>query len=485
MTITLQLSQRWICGSQIGKGGFGQVFEVQGENDQIAAAKLIPKQPGADRELLFDNLSGVRNVVPVIDHGEWNNHWVLVMPRAEKSLREHLTKHGSLTPEETAVILNDLVTALVDLQGKVVHRDIKPDNVLFLNSHWCFSDFGIARYAEASTAPDTHKYKWTKQYNPPERWRDERATTASDIYSLGVMAFEMLSGHRPFQGPDFRTQHLKENPPRLTACPPPLASLVAQCLFKAAESRPTAANLLNQLGCMFQLSSPGASLLQVANQAQVYQISNETARLSAAHSKAEWQKEVFASANQAFEMIVDRFSQGIRENAPAAIWQSINPTSISIKLGVATLTLDTIEKSRETVWGSYKPRFQVIAHTRISVKFPPNRFQYEGRSHSLWFCDAQEDKVFRWYETAFMCSPLLAKRGRQNPFALPPGEDTGKALSPMIAGYDVAWPFTPLEPGNETDFLDRWMTWFAQATQGELYNPSSMPELSVRGSWRE
>jgi serine/threonine-protein kinase len=58
MTSTIQLAQRWVLGSQIGKGGIGRVFEAVGDDGRLAAAKLIPKEPGADRELLFEDLTG-------------------------------------------------------------------------------------------------------------------------------------------------------------------------------------------------------------------------------------------------------------------------------------------------------------------------------------------------------------------------------------------------------------------------------------------
>jgi len=486
MTNTIQLAQGWVLRSQIGKGGFGRVFEAVGEDGRLAAVKLIPKEPGADRELLFEDLTGVRCVVPIIDSGEWDANWVLVMPRAAKSLRTHLTDRGSLSPEEAVAILSDVAMALADLQGRVVHRDIKPDNILFLDGHWCLSDFGIARYAEASTAPDTHKWAWTPPYNPPERWRGERATPASDTYSLGVMAFEMLSGRWPFVGPDFRSQHLNDDSPPLTGCPTLLASLVTECLFKAADVRPTAANLLARLALVFRPPSPGAGQLQAANQAQVQRFANEAAMHSAARSAAEWRREVVASATKVLAMVAERLGQSIRDNAPAAMWRPPLGGGVlgsSASLGPATLSLSSVEQSREDAWGHWKPGFQVIAHAVIDVRIPPDCFQYEGRSHSLWFCDAQESGVLRWYETAFMVSPLIPQRDRQAPFALPPGEDAGKALGTGLTELLVAWPFTPIEPGSEVDFLERWMAWFAQAAQGQLSHPPSMPERPL-GSWR-
>lgn len=171
MVTAIQLAQRWRIGRRIGSGGFGRVFEAEGQDGEKAALKLIPKEPGADRELLFEDLAGVRNVVPIIDSGEWKEHWVLVMPRASQSLRSHLAERGVLTAEEAIAVLTDMTTALAALHGRVVHRDIKPENVLLIEGHWCLADFGIARYAEASTALDTRKYAWTGAYNAPERWR--------------------------------------------------------------------------------------------------------------------------------------------------------------------------------------------------------------------------------------------------------------------------------------------------------------------------
>ncbi len=492
MNTTIQLGRRWRLGAQIGKGGFAHVFEAVGDDGRLAAVKLIPKEPGADRELLFENLAGIRHVVPIIDSGGWNAYWVLVMPRAEKSLRDYLAERKSLPPDEAVAILDDVVTVLTDLQGKVVHRDIKPENVLLLDKEWCLSDFGIARYAEASTAPDTHKWAWTPPYNPPERWRDERATPASDIYSLGVMAFELLTGHWPFLGPDFRNQHLTQEPPSLTGCPTLLASLVTECLFKAPEVRPTPANLLARLRLISRSSTPGAGQLRAANQVQLQQIAREAAMQSAARSAAERRREIVASATKALAIVADRLAQSIRDNAPTAVWQTAVARFVlgkgflgwSVRLGPATLRFSSVSESQENVWGHRRPGFQVIAHAVIDVRIPPDQFQYEGRSHSLWFCDAQEPEIFRWYETAFSISPLIGQRGRQDPFALPPGEEAGEALGPGLAKFQVAWPFTPIEAGNEVDFLERWMAWFAQAAQGQLGYPLSSPERRPEGSWR-
>lgn len=460
------------------------MFEALGEDGSLAAAKFIPKEPGADRELLFENLSGVKNVVPIIDSGEYRNDWVLVMPRATKSLRDHITDFKSCTVEEAVSILSDIAVTLTDLKGNAVHRDLKPENILFLENHWCLSDFGIARYAEASTASDTHKWAWTAAYNAPERWRGERASSASDIYSLGVIAFEILNGRRPFVGLDLRKEHLSEEPPLLKNCPAALASLIMECLFKAPEARPTAGNLLARLKAINLPLSPASSILQAANQAEIQRLGKEATKESQRRSEAERRKDLLKSAQQAITMIGDRMREAILANASAA-QAGRRETGFSIRLGAATITLDSIEETSEYVSAPLKLPFDVIAHTFISIQFPADRFRYEGRSHSLWFCDAKEQGLFGWYETAFMVSPLIPQRGKQNPFALPPSKDAAKAIGRGMAEFQVAWPFTRLEPGNEGDFLERWISWFALAAQGQLSHPSSMPERRPEGSWRQ
>ncbi|MBK8540631.1 MAG: serine/threonine protein kinase [Ardenticatenia bacterium] len=209
----IRLSRIWTLGALIGDpSGFGKVYQAVADDGTIAAIKLVPKEPGAEREILFEEISGVENVIPIIDTGEFKDYWVIVMPRAERSLRAHLATHdGTLPLNDALPILVDIAQALAELDGRVVHRDLKPENILLFNGHWCLADFGIARYADASTQPDTRKFAMSPPYSAPERWRHEHATSAADVYSFGVMAWEILTGRPLFSGPaldDFREQHL-------------------------------------------------------------------------------------------------------------------------------------------------------------------------------------------------------------------------------------------------------------------------------------
>jgi len=210
------LRSNWRLGAPIGSGGFGRVFETEAPDGSAAVVKLVPKVPGADRELLFESVANTPNVIPILDSGEWQDYYVLVMPRAQQTLSERLADAGGrLMIEEAVRVLVDIAEALAGLHG-VVHRDLKPDNVLLYGGHWCLADFGIARYAEATTAPDTRKFSMTPTYAAPEQWRGERATPVTDIYAFGVIAFQLIQGQLPFGGPalhDLRDQHLNQRPP--------------------------------------------------------------------------------------------------------------------------------------------------------------------------------------------------------------------------------------------------------------------------------
>ncbi|WP_434582242.1 serine/threonine-protein kinase [Carbonactinospora thermoautotrophica] len=486
----LQLGREWILSERIGRGGFGQVYAAKSADHESAVAKLVPKEPGAERELLFVDLSGVRNVVPIIDSGETEDSWVLIMPRAEKSLRQHLHEAGgSLDTPEAVAILRDIATALVDLDGKVVHRDLKPENVLLLDGHWCLADFGISRYAEATTAPYTQKHALSPPYAAPERWRNERATSATDVYSLGVIAYELLSGSLPFAGPgldDFREQHLHRDPPYLNGVSAALETLVTECLYKAPGARPSPANLLARLARIAE-STPSAGLakLQEVNCAEAVRRGESARRESEARSESERRAALFDAATKGLSRIAGSLKQAITDAAPAAtVWPGPHGGWI-IRLNQAELGFVPPVATAPNPWGSWDPpAFDVIAHAALSIKIPIDRHGYEGRSHSLWYCDAQEAGRYQWFETAFMISPLIPKRGRQNPFALNPGIETAKAVWNGLAEFQVAWPFTPVRVSELDQFIDRWAGWFADAAQGQLHHPISMPERSPEGSWR-
>ena len=488
----VNLTHEWTLGETIGSGGFGKVRRAKSSLCECAVAKIFPKLAGADRELLFVNnkdLDGVRNIVPIIDSGEDNNSWVLIMPMAEKSLRQHLDKTTDrLSLPSVVKILSDIAKSLVEIDKKnIVHRDIKPENILLLNGHWCLADFGISRYAESTTATDTRKFAFSPCYAAPERWRNERASIATDIYSLGVIAYELLSKSPPLPGPmteDFREQHLNVNPPSLTNTPAWLEALVNECLYKSPEARPNPANVLQRLGQIeTKKQLEGLAKLEEANLAEVNRQSETSRRQLEQKSEAERRKKLFTIASKELINLTNNLRKAIERAAPSAIPQD-NSDGWVIPLGQARLEFKKAITTLQNPWGEWdSPKFDVIAHASLILHIPLN--EHMGRSHSLWYADAQKSNHYRWFETAFMTSPICQPDySAQEPFALSPGQYSAEALRPATGTHQVAWRFTPLIDGDLDEFINRWAGWFADATKGQLCKPSSMPEHPTEGSWR-
>lgn len=147
--MTVQLERgTWEVHDVIGRGGFGRVHAAAGPDGQPGALKLVLKDPSAERELLFadsESLHDAPNVVPIIDWVETRDEWVLAMPRADRSLRDELERQRS-QPDTAVAILSNVAEAVLALDDLgVVHRDVKPENVLLLGGEWCLTDLGISR----------------------------------------------------------------------------------------------------------------------------------------------------------------------------------------------------------------------------------------------------------------------------------------------------------------------------------------------------
>src|SRR5690606_29868427 len=179
---------------------------------------------------------------------------------AGESLRVALLK-GPLGISETVSLLRDVARALAYAHSEgIVHRDIKPDNVLVSAGSATVTDFGIAKAINAarttegvtgSTLTQAGMSIGTPAYMSPEQVLGEAVDHRTDIYSFGVMAWELLAGHAPFRADDSArlvALHLSEDPRDISEvrpdCPTPLARLVMQCLAKSAGDRPQAASEL-------------------------------------------------------------------------------------------------------------------------------------------------------------------------------------------------------------------------------------------------
>ena len=480
MVVRVELEEGvWIRGDRIAGGGFGEVFRATAPDGSPGALKFVPKEPEADRELLIGaDLQEMPNVLPILDVGDFGDAWVLAMPLAMMSLRTFLDERDTpLTFDEARPILLDIASALQAMDGRVVHRDLKPQNVLLVNNTWQVADFGIARYADATTASYTWKDAKSNAYAAPEQWRLEKTTSRTDVYAFGVIAYEILSGTLPFVGlsaEDLRRQHLECVPDALRGISDSVASLVAGCLMKQQESRPTAVRILRTLErAAAPVSKVDARLQSLNKQAQA-RAATEAADAEVERARQERRERLLTEAEQGWKTIVQRFRADLEDHIPMAVVKESND-GLVVSLDGAVLKIHRIGDARNTDWREHAPAFDVIAHAAIEVQSeePLSDPRYVGCSYSLWYCDAQVRDEFLWFETAFRENRSVVI---SNPYSRPDALRASGAAGAALAGarssrWRLDRPFEPVDPAAFDEFVDRWLELFADAVQRTLREP--------------
>jgi hypothetical protein len=268
------LGAAYIVRSELGGGGMSRVFladEVR-FNRQVVVKLLSPELAAGinaerfEREITLSASLQQANIVPVLSAGEANGLPYLTMPYVEgESLRHRLGQSPPLGITDIVRILGDVARALQYAHARgIVHRDIKPDNVLLSGGTAVVTDFGIAKALSASrmdagrsdTLTQLGTSIGTPAYMAPEQAAgDPDVDHRADIYAFGCMAYELLTGHSPFHG---RTPqrvlaaHMSETPAPIDESRPdaPLAlrTLITRCLAKDPIARPqTAADLVAAL----------------------------------------------------------------------------------------------------------------------------------------------------------------------------------------------------------------------------------------------
>ena len=252
------LQERYLIEGELGQGGMASVYLAHDvrHNRKVALKVLRPdvvEQLGAQRFLheirIAANLSHP-HILPVFDSGERDGVLYYVMPYVQgDSLRARLDREGPLAIREAVRILRDVADALAYAHTHgVVHRDVKPDNVMLAGRHALVADFGVARALSYTTG--SHQVTTagvalgTPTYMAPEQAvADPNIDHRVDIYAFGVLAYEVLTGRPPFVGPAVAVMaaHVTRTPDPIARhrpdVPPGLAELVHRCLAKDPADR--------------------------------------------------------------------------------------------------------------------------------------------------------------------------------------------------------------------------------------------------------
>ena len=246
------MTDRYTLLSELGRGGMGVVWKTQDtQTGRIVALKRMREVYAEDhdyikrfeRELELAHRIHSRHVIEVLDYGVSEGTPYLAMEYVDgRTLRENIAGHGPYSWAETKALLVQLTQGLADAHAAgVIHRDLKPSNILIGRDGIAkIADFGIARGLDLSRVTGTATILGTPAYLPPEGPADER----SDLYSLGVIAFEMLTGVVPFEGRTYQEvilRHVREAPD-LAKLPQDARPIVGWLLAKDASQRPQRAS---------------------------------------------------------------------------------------------------------------------------------------------------------------------------------------------------------------------------------------------------
>ncbi len=248
----------------LGKGGMAVVYRARQLNIQREVAIKVIKPDLADTEDLLKRFEREANTVASLSHphilklfdfGQYEGLLYLVMELLTGGALADEIRQGPLSVDRTARLVDQMAGALdyAHMQG-LIHRDLKPQNILLDqrgNAH--LTDFGIAKILGATTnLTQSGVVMGTPAYMSPEQWQGQALTPQADLYSFGVMVFEMLTGRLPFRADTpaaMMYRHLQELPPPIHTIredlPPQLNDFFEQALAKASQQRFDSASALN------------------------------------------------------------------------------------------------------------------------------------------------------------------------------------------------------------------------------------------------
>ena len=249
------LAGRYQIERVLGEGGMATVYLAhdQKHNRKVAVKVMRPELAatlGADRFLREVQVAAQLNhphILPMHDSGEADGVLYYVMPYVEgETLKEHIARQGQLSVSETMRLGREVAEALAYAHTRgIIHRDIKPGNILLQSGHALVADFGIARALgdEGEVLTKTGLAVGTPQYMAPEQATGEREVDGrADIYALGAVMYEMMAGEPPFTGPNARaiiTRSLTEEPRSLTTSRAGFPAVVNSAVMKALAKSPS------------------------------------------------------------------------------------------------------------------------------------------------------------------------------------------------------------------------------------------------------
>lgn len=250
------LDHRYEILERVGGGGMAEVYRAHDTLlDRYVAIKILHAQFANDEEFVAKfrrEAQGAAklshpNIVNIYDVGQdGSKHYIIMEYVSGETLKERIQREGRLSVKESLRITREIAEALEHAhQNNLVHCDIKPHNILVMaNGRVKVTDFGIARAVTTSTMTYSGTVIGSVHYFSPEQAKGGAVSTQSDIYSLGVVLYEMLTGTVPFNGENpvsIALKHLQEDPVSVSSLndevPPLVDAIVRKAMEKECENR--------------------------------------------------------------------------------------------------------------------------------------------------------------------------------------------------------------------------------------------------------
>jgi len=248
-----KISERYEILKSIGEGGMANVFLAHDSIlDRNVAVKVLRGDLSTDdkfirrfqREALSVSNLSHPNIVEVYDVGEEDGEYYIVMEYLSgKTLKQLLKKRESLTLTEVIDIMSQVTDGISHAhEAYIIHRDIKPQNIMIEDNGLVkVTDFGIAMALNATQLTQTNSVMGSVHYLPPEQASGKGSTIKSDIYSMGILMYELLTGNVPFKGDnavEIALKHMKEKIPSIRKQNPAIPQAVENILLKATAKNP-------------------------------------------------------------------------------------------------------------------------------------------------------------------------------------------------------------------------------------------------------
>ena len=248
-----KINDRYEIVKSIGEGGMANVYlAIDLILDRKVAVKVLRGDLANDEKFIrrfqreaksVSDLSHP-NIVEVYDVGEEDGQYYIVMEYIEgKTLKQLINKRGALTLPEVIDIMTQLTDGLAHAhEAYIIHRDIKPQNIMILDNGLVkITDFGIAMATNATQLTQTNSVMGSVHYLPPEQASGKGSTIKSDIYSLGILMYELITGSVPFKGDnavEIALKHMKEKIPSVRKQNPLIPQSVENIILKATAKNP-------------------------------------------------------------------------------------------------------------------------------------------------------------------------------------------------------------------------------------------------------